>query len=78
MTTTTDKRELAFRENHGVSVSLFWNAVGDSLTLEVHDEGNDDFFVIDVPRDRALDAFHHPYLYRSRARARRIFVPTAA
>jgi hypothetical protein len=42
MTTTTDKRELAFRENHGVSVSLFWDAVGDSLTLEVYDEGNDE------------------------------------
>jgi hypothetical protein len=79
MTASTDKRELAYRSNHGVSVSLFWDAVGDTLTLEVYDEGNEDYFELDVPRDRALDAFHHPYLYRARARrAHHIFAPAAA
>jgi hypothetical protein len=62
-TTTTTKRELAFRVNDGINVSLFWTEVGDILTLEVYDERGDEFFECDVPRDRALDAFRHPFAY---------------
>jgi hypothetical protein len=68
--TTTTARELAHRVTNGVSVSLFWRRVGNILTLEVFDEASDEFFTLEVPRDRALDAFHHPYAYRARAEAR--------
>ena len=78
MAATTIRRELAQRVTNGISVSLYWDAVGDSLTLEVYDEANDDYFELAVPRDRALDAFHHPYVYRARAEARGEFAPLAA
>jgi hypothetical protein len=65
--------------NNGISVSLYWDAVGDMLTLEVWNEGEGEYFELDVPRDRALDAFHHPYAYRARAEiVREIFEPLAA
>jgi hypothetical protein len=61
--TTTTKRELAFRVNDGINVSLFWTKVGDILTLEVYDERGDQFYECEVPRGRALDAFRHPFAY---------------
>jgi hypothetical protein len=69
MSESSIRRELAHRVTNGVSVSLFWETVGDTLSLEVYDECSDEFFQVDVPRDRALDAFHHPYAYRARAEA---------
>ena len=64
MATSTDKRrELAHRFDHGIHVSLFWDAVGDTLSLEVYDAKAEEYFEIDVPRDRALDAFRHPFAY---------------
>jgi hypothetical protein len=78
MSATTVRRELAHRASNGVSVSLFWDKVGDQLALEVYDETTDEFFTLDVPRDRALDAFHHPYAYRARAEALELLEPMAA
>jgi hypothetical protein len=62
-TATHKRRELAHRASNGIEVSLFWDKVGDTLTLEVYDAKTDEYFELDVPRDRALDAFHHPYAY---------------
>jgi hypothetical protein len=64
----TVRRELAHRVDNGISVSLFWDAVGDTLTLVVYDEGTDDYFERGVSRDRALEAFHHPYAHRPASR----------
>jgi hypothetical protein len=61
--TTSIRRELAHRRGNGIDVSLFWHQVGNVLSLEVYDEKTDEFFVIGVPKDRALDAFHHPFAY---------------
>jgi hypothetical protein len=69
MSVTTTKRELAHRASNGVSVSLYWEKVGNTLSLEVYDERSEEFFQLDVPKDRAMDAFHHPYVYRARAEA---------
>ena len=69
MSDSTVRKELAHRASNGVSVWLYWETVGDTLSLEVYDERGDEFFQIDVPRDCALDAFHHPYAYRARAEA---------
>lgn len=63
MSHMTTKRELAFRVNDGLNVSLFWTKVGDSLTLEVYDDRRDEFYECDVPRSQALDAFRHPFAY---------------
>jgi hypothetical protein len=69
MLVTTNKRELAHRVSDGVSVSLFWEPVGDSILIEVYDERGGDYFELPVPGARALDAFHHPYIYRALAEA---------
>jgi hypothetical protein len=65
----TNRRELAHRAANGIDVSLYWEEVGDTLTVEVFDAKGDDHFELRVPRDRALDAFHHPYAYRAAAEA---------
>jgi hypothetical protein len=62
-TTTYKRRELAYRLSDGIEVALYWDTVGDTLSLEVYDAKTDEFFEIDVPRDRALDAFRHPFVY---------------
>jgi hypothetical protein len=64
------RRELAHRVNNGIEVWLYWERVGDTLTVEVYDLKLDEYFELDVPRDRALDAFRHPFAYRAAAQAR--------
>jgi hypothetical protein len=68
--TTLNRRELAHRRSAGIDVTLFWSSVGGELTVEVLDETLDEFFVLDVPREQALDAFLHPFAYRAARRAR--------
>ena len=63
ITTTTKRRELAYRASNGLEVWLYWDKAGDTLTLEVYDSKSEEYFELEVPRDRALDAFHHPYAY---------------
>jgi hypothetical protein len=62
-TATLNRRELAHRESDGIAVTLFWSAVGDTLTLEVDDSRSCEQFELEVPKDRALDAFNHPFAY---------------
>ena len=62
-TTAHTNRELAHRVNGGIEVSLFWDKVGDVLSLEVYDAKTEEHFALEVPRDRALEAFRHPYAY---------------
>jgi hypothetical protein len=78
MIATTTRRELAHRASNGISVSLYWDAVGDMLTLEVRNECDGEHFELEVPRNRALDAFHHPYAYRVKAKVRELAAPVAA
>jgi hypothetical protein len=66
----TTRRELAHRSTDGIDVWLYWEKVGDSLTLELYDAKDDEYFEIEVPRDRAMDAFRHPYVYVAAAQAR--------
>jgi hypothetical protein len=53
-------RELAFRESDGVSVRLLWDSLADEVFVRVRDHSGGDF-VLKPPKDRALDAFNHPY-----------------
>ena len=78
MADVRNRREVAHRQSNGVSVSLVWESVGDTLLLEVYDERGDEYFELPVPRDRALDAFRHPYAYRARAERLRVVEPLAA
>ena len=63
MAATTTRRELAHRAGDGIDVWLFWDKVGDVLTLELYDAKDDELFALEVPKDRAMDAFRHPFVY---------------
>lgn len=68
-TTDFTRRELAHRAGNGIEVWLYWEKVGDSLSLEIYDHKLEEYFEVEVPRERALDAFHHPFAYVARADA---------
>jgi hypothetical protein len=57
------RRELASRSAAGLRVTLYWRAVGDLLTVEVHDVFADEVFELSVPRQDWRFAFQHPYAY---------------
>jgi hypothetical protein len=56
-----ETRELAARENDGLHVLLLWHPCEDDLTVSVEDTRAGDRFRLVVARDRALDAFYHPF-----------------
>jgi hypothetical protein len=60
---TRASRELASRESDGVHVVLLWHPHEDDLTLSVRDARAGHCFELAVERDRALDAFYHPFAY---------------
>jgi hypothetical protein len=57
--------ELAYRENSGVNVALFWDAETNELRVCVSDSWSGDCFSLDVDGASALDVFYHPYAYAS-------------
>ena len=56
-------RELAHRAADGIEVTLYWSSTDNLVTVEVYDSGAETYFELEVPSDRALDAFHHPFAY---------------
>jgi hypothetical protein len=58
-------RELAQRTTGPVEITLYWDASGDEVMVELIDRGGGPSFQLFVPPNRALDAFHHPYAYAS-------------
>ena len=56
-------RELTLRESDGVRVVLLWNPREDAVTVAVEDACTDHRFELAVERERALDAFYHPFVY---------------
>jgi hypothetical protein len=57
--------ELAHRMAYGIEVSLLWSKDTDSVLVAVNDERTGEIFAVEPPRERALDAFYHPYVYAS-------------
>ena len=62
-TSRNQKQELASRESDGLSVVLFWHPRNDAVTVLVVDSRTGDRFQLAVERERALDAFYHPFAY---------------
>jgi hypothetical protein len=56
-------RELAARSANGLVVVLLWHPREDTVTVSVADDRTGDRFEIAVDRERALDAFYHPFAY---------------
>jgi hypothetical protein len=63
-------RELASREQGGITVRLVWSGATNQVLLAYADERERDEFVASVPRERALEAFRHPNLFRPGIRRR--------
>jgi len=59
----TQARELARRESDGLAVRLIWHPGEDAVTVAVTDSRTGDRFQLAVDRNRALDAFYHPFAY---------------
>jgi hypothetical protein len=57
------RRELAYRANDGVEVSLLWSIGDDGLTVRVSDGKTGDSFELRVGEADPLHVFHHPYAY---------------
>jgi hypothetical protein len=62
-------RELAHRSTDAVDVSLFWHEVDGTIALRLHYPSLDEHVELEVPRDRALDAFQRPDAYVAAAKA---------
>jgi len=60
---TPDTRELAARDSNALHVLLLWHPREDELTVSVEDTRAGNRFQLAVARDRALDAFYHPFAY---------------
>jgi hypothetical protein len=58
-----EARELALRESDGVRVALLWHPREDAVTVAVEDARTEHRFELAVERERALDAFNHPFAY---------------
>ena len=56
-------RELAYRANDGLEVTLFWQPDTDELKVCVCDHKDGAYFEIRPEPDQALVVFYHPYAY---------------
>jgi hypothetical protein len=55
--------ELDRRSSTHFDVILLWNRDDDTVSIDVTDWREETHFRVEVPRERALDAFHHPFVY---------------
>ena len=62
----TDRVELAKRSDDGIEVRLLWKRPTREVVLEVTDDRSGRACEVQVPDDRALHAFDHPFLYVGR------------
>lgn len=61
--------ELASRSVDGIQVSLLWSGLTDLLSVVVSDIRTGNSFSFRPPREKALDAFYHPFAYAPREAA---------
>lgn len=61
--TPRHRRELARRVSGDTQVALYWCADSNTTSIEVWQAGADEALVFVVARDRALDAFYHPFAH---------------
>ena len=61
--TETGRQELAQRVSGGLEVTLFRNMRDRTTHIELRHTAIKEAISFRVPPDRALDAFHHPFVY---------------
>jgi hypothetical protein len=54
-------RELARRLSGGIVVTLYWSPNDNTTYVEVLQPAIEEALLFSVPRERALDAFYHPF-----------------
>ena len=57
------RRELAYRNQNGLEVTLLWDSRSNEVSVEVIDQLDDSGLRIPIAGHSALHAFHHPYAY---------------
>jgi hypothetical protein len=57
------RRELASRVSGGMEITLYWWAGDNSTSVEVWQPDSGETLAFDVPPERALDAFYHPFAH---------------
>ncbi len=58
--------ELAHRRGDGIDVTLWWTRETGSISVEVLHFASGSVIELNVARDRALEAFYHPFAYAAR------------
>ena len=58
-----DLKELAYRNQNGLEVTLLWDPHSDGVCVEVIDQLDGNAFRLPVAGQLALDAFRHPYAF---------------
>jgi hypothetical protein len=56
-------RELAQRVSGGMEVTLYWCVEDDGIHIEVRQSATEEIIGFPVARERALDAFYHPFAH---------------
>ena len=56
-------KELAYRNQNGLEVTLLWDPRSNEVPVEVIDHLDDRGFRLPIAGHLALDAFHHSYAY---------------
>ena len=56
-------KELAYRNQKGLEVTLLWDRRSNQVSVEVVDELDESGFRLPIAGHLALDAFRHPYAY---------------
>jgi hypothetical protein len=68
LTITHEKKiELAHRRQGGLEVALLWQPDENTVSVAVEDERTGEAFEIEVPGDKAMEAFEHPYAFAREA-----------
>jgi hypothetical protein len=57
------RRELARRVGGGLEITLYWHPDENGTSVEVYHQATGETIAFPVPADRALDAFHHPFVH---------------
>lgn len=60
-----DVRELSHRPTlNGLEKFLLWHKESNAISVLLRDEKENKLYAFEVPPDKALDAFEHPFAYK--------------
>ena len=57
------RHELAHRAGNGIEVTLYWREDDNTTSIEIWHAASGQTLVFPVERERALDAYNHPFAH---------------